>query len=222
MSEPKIRHGKISDYRPAEVNPNAGTVRGVPAIVDSLQHNGAGRSILVDRDGEAIAGSHTIQAFADAGMTDVIEIETDGTQLVVVKRTDLDLTTDAKARALQISDNRTTILGYQQDDELVAGLLAQLAAEDARLVQAAGFDDADVRNLLNSLSPLDDPNAEWVGMPEFEHDDLTAYQSIHVHFKSKEDVEDFAKLVGQSLTDKTRSIWYPKQEIIRYGVASEP
>jgi len=157
MNEPKITRRKISDYRPAEINPNKGSPRGVPAIVDSLQYNGAGRSILVDKDGEAIAGSHTIQAAMDAGFTDVIEIETDGTDLVVVKRADLDLTTDAKARALQLADNRTTILGYIQDDELVAGLLNQIAAEDARLVQAAGFDDADVRALMFELNPHFDP-----------------------------------------------------------------
>lgn len=57
-----------------------------------------------------------------------------------------------------------------------------------------------------------DPMAEWQGMPEFEQEDLTAYQSIHVHFKNREDVDTFAELVGQRLTEYTRSIWYPEAE----------
>lgn len=66
-----------------------------------------------------------------------------------------------------------------------------------------------------------DPMAEWQGMPEFENEDLTAYQSIHVHFKNREDVDTFAELVGQKLTENTKSIWYPKAETIRYGEVYE-
>lgn len=162
MTEPKITRRNIRDLQPAEVNPNKGTPRGVPAIIDSLNYNGFGRPMVADKDGEMIGGSHTLQALVDAGFDEVIEIETDGTIPIVHKRTDLDLTTDAKARALQIADNRTTILGYEQDDILVAELLNQIGAEDARLVQAAGFDDADVKALLDSLTPptKDDPGAQ--------------------------------------------------------------
>jgi hypothetical protein len=54
-------------------------------------------------------------------------------------------------------------------------------------------------------------------MPEFEQDDLTGVQAIHVHFKTRADVEAFAELIGQKLTDKTRAIWYPEAEIERYA-----
>lgn len=224
MPEPKITRRKITDYHPAEVNPNKGTVRGVPAIVDSVQYNGFGRPMVSDRDEEMIGGSHTLQALMDAGFDEVIEIETDGTVPIVHKRSDLDLTTDAKARALQIADNRTTILGYEQDDELVASLLNQIAAEDARLVQAAGFDDADVRHLLNQLSPMDDPYAEWVGMPEFEQESINAYHTIKVHFKTLDDLQAFSCFVGQDVTEKTSFIYYPKQErvnVTQYRVIDE-
>ena len=59
-----------------------------------------------------------------------------------------------------------------------------------------------------------DPMAEWEGMPEFEQEDLSPYQSIHVNFKCREDVEQFASLVGQKLSEKTRSIWYPEAQKI--------
>lgn len=50
----------------------------------------------------------------------------------------------------------------------------------------------------------------WVGMPEFNQPDKTAIKSVTVNFESKEDMLKFSKLVGQEVTSKTRSIWYPK------------
>ncbi|MEE9472354.1 MAG: hypothetical protein V3V82_00035, partial [Acidimicrobiia bacterium] len=60
-----------------------------------------------------------------------------------------------------------------------------------------------------------DPNAEWGGMPEFEHEDKEAVQSIHVHFSSQGDVAAFGQLIGQPLTEKTRAIWHPKVAVGR-------
>jgi hypothetical protein len=50
----------------------------------------------------------------------------------------------------------------------------------------------------------------WVGMPEFKQEDNPPYKKIIMSFRSKEDYEEFAKLIDQKLTDKTKSIWYPK------------
>lgn len=50
---------------------------------------------------------------------------------------------------------------------------------------------------------------EWVGMPEFIQEEKKPYQSIIVRFSSKEDVEEFSKIIGQKLTNKTKSIWHP-------------
>lgn len=57
------------------------------------------------------------------------------------------------------------------------------------------------------------PEEEWVGMPDFENQDLTPIRQIIVSFKSLEDIKEFSKLVNQNITDKTKSIWYPKAEI---------
>jgi len=53
---------------------------------------------------------------------------------------------------------------------------------------------------------------EWQGMPEFESEDQyeKIYQKIIIRFETKEHFEAFAKLIGQNLTAKTQSIWYPK------------
>lgn len=50
----------------------------------------------------------------------------------------------------------------------------------------------------------------WKGMPEYEQEDNPPYKQIYLNFRNKEDYEAFAKLVDQNLTEKTKSIWYPK------------
>lgn len=55
----------------------------------------------------------------------------------------------------------------------------------------------------------------WRGMPEFVQDDLEPWKSIQVHFASREDMNDFATLIGQRLTGDTRSVWFPQAEIGR-------
>lgn len=52
----------------------------------------------------------------------------------------------------------------------------------------------------------------WKGMPEFVQEDARPIKQILVGFATPEDILKFSKLVGQPITDKTRSIWYPKVE----------
>ena len=46
-------------------------------------------------------------------------------------------------------------------------------------------------------------------MPEFEQDDLSPYRSLNIHFRNQEDMDDFAKIMNQQITDKTKSMWHP-------------
>ena len=55
---------------------------------------------------------------------------------------------------------------------------------------------------------------EWKGMPEFVQPDAKPLKTLYVHFESYEDVQRFAELVGQRLTMKTLSIWYPEADIV--------
>lgn len=60
---------------------------------------------------------------------------------------------------------------------------------------------------------VNDPNAEWVGMPEFEQKDVFgAIASIKVHFATLQDLAAFSELVGQEVNAKTAFIWYPKRK----------
>lgn len=75
-------------------------------IAKSLKEYGAGRSVVVDNDGVLIAGNGVFEQAVKLGLN-VREVETDGTELVVVKRTDLH-TDDEKRKGLAMADNATS------------------------------------------------------------------------------------------------------------------
>lgn len=59
------------------------------------------------------------------------------------------------------------------------------------------------------MTLFEDKN-EWEGMPEFIQEKKEAYSKIIVRFDNEEDLQEFAKMIGQKLTNKTKSIWHPK------------
>lgn len=66
-------------------------------------------------------------------------------------------------------------------------------------------------NLFDGI-PGDEKETEWRGMPEFNQPDNGAIRQIIVSFDSQDGIDEFAKLVGQNITKKTKSIWFPKRE----------
>ena len=95
-------------------NFNKGTKAGAKMMKRSLEQLGAGRSILIDKDGNIIAGNKTQQAAIEAGIKKVRVVESDGTELVAVKRTDVAL--DSKqGRELALLDNLTTQINLEWD-----------------------------------------------------------------------------------------------------------
>jgi hypothetical protein len=115
----------IADLKPDASNANRGTQRGRGMVESSLRETGAGRSIVVDKNGQVIAGNKTLEAWADiASDDDVVVVETDGNKLVVVQRSDLDLSDDTgAARKLAFYDNRASEVGLDWDaEELLASM----------------------------------------------------------------------------------------------------
>lgn len=70
--------------------------------------------------------------------------------------------------------------------------------------------------ILTDLFDYDDeedtPETEWRGMPEFNQPDNGAFRQIIVSFDTQEGVDEFARVIGQHLTQKTKSIWYPPRD----------
>lgn len=127
---------------PDPQNANRGTARGRDLLARSLRQYGAGRSILTDKHGVIIAGNKTTEAATALGLP-IRVVETDGTELVVVQRSDLDLATDPAARELAYADNRIAALDLDWDIEQL------LADRDAGLdLGAVGFSDDELAELL--------------------------------------------------------------------------
>lgn len=105
-----------SPLHPDPQNANKGTKRGRALLEASLRDHGAGRSILADKHGVVIAGNKTLETAEGLGLP-VRVVETDGTELVVVQRTDLDLAQDPAARALAYADNRVGQVDLEWDTE---------------------------------------------------------------------------------------------------------
>ena len=54
----------------------------------------------------------------------------------------------------------------------------------------------------------------WLNMPEFIQENNPSYKSITVKFRTKEDFDQFSVQIGQELSEKTKSIWYPRLQVI--------
>lgn len=81
--------------------------RNLEAIEQSIRRFGAGRSVVVDGDGKVVAGEGALRAAVEAGVEEVVLVESDGRRMVAVVRPDL---RGNEARAYALTDNRTTDL----------------------------------------------------------------------------------------------------------------
>jgi len=133
----------IADMVPDDRNANRGTERGTGMLERSLRTYGAGRSILIDKNNRVIAGNKTVEQAAQIGLDDVVVVDSDGSKLIAVRRTDVDLDTPA-GRELAIADNRTSEVGLEWD----AGALEALQQDGVDLGQF--WFDNELASLLES------------------------------------------------------------------------
>lgn len=213
-----VTDGKLSDIIPDANNANLGTERGRAALESSLRKHGAGRSILLDHAGRIISGNKTVEEAGQLGLDELIIVKTDGTKLVAVQREDLDLADDSTgARELAYADNRVGELDLSWNPETI------LADLDSGVDLGGLFREDELDRILGTV--VDDPNGEWGGMPEFEQEDsFEAIATVKVHFVSTDDIQEFARLVGQTVTEKSTFIWFPKKErmdLTQYQVSNE-
>lgn len=107
---------KLDELKPDKKNFNKHTEYGMSLLEKSLNKFGAGRSILVDKDNNIIAGNGIAEAAAAAGLTKTKVVETTGDELVVVKRTDVKLDS-AQGREMALADNATAAADLEWDRE---------------------------------------------------------------------------------------------------------
>ena len=135
----QLKQGKVHDLIQDDRNLNKGTERGQQLIEKSLRQFGAGRSILVDKNNRIIAGNKTHANAEAAGIDDAVIVETDGSKLVVVKRTDIDLDTK-QGREMALADNATVKVDLAWDTEQLDAVVEDYGI-DAEEWDVAGFGD---------------------------------------------------------------------------------
>jgi len=116
---PFMSEMKLSDLQQDSRNANKGSARGQQMIETSLQKYGAGRSIVLSKEGVILCGNHTAEAAATVGLDEnVVVVQTTGDQLVAVQRMDLSAD-DPRARELAYSDNRSGEISLNWEPEVL-------------------------------------------------------------------------------------------------------
>jgi 16S rRNA G966 N2-methylase RsmD len=105
----------ISDLRSDHKNARKRTDRSAALIKESITRYGAARSIVIDEENRILAGNGTIEGAKAAGIKNVRIIETDGDEIIAVKRTGL---TEDQKIGLALADNRTSDLS-EWDKEML-------------------------------------------------------------------------------------------------------
>lgn len=193
----KIETRPVADLIPYIANSRTHSDAQVAQIAASIKEFGWTNPILIDGDNTIIAGHGRLLAARKLGMEDVPAIV-------------LDHLSKAQQRALVIADNKLTLNAGWDTDMLEAEL--KLLMEDDFDLLLTGFDIGEINGiLLDREEGETDAEAEWQGMPEFEDQD-PCFRKVIVSFDTPDDVQEFFSIIGQSYTDKTKSIWFPEKE----------
>ena len=138
----------LAGLKPDPRNARRRTDRSASLIAESLQRFGAARSIVIDEDGRILAGNGTVEGAKAAGISNVRIIESDGDELIAVRRIGL---TEEQKVGLALADNRTSDLS-----EWDADMLQQLSEEQDL---APWFDPEDLE-AITSGALLEDGEEE--------------------------------------------------------------
>lgn len=200
----QIEQLKTVDLIPYARNSRTHSEAQIAQIAGSIKEFGFTNPILIDGENGIIAGHGRVMAAQKLGLAEVPCIR-------------LGYLTEAQKRAYVIADNKLA-LNSGWDEQLLAIELKDLEIAEFDLA-LTGFNDAEIAAAMSVLDDKGefDPQEEWQDMPEFDQKDKKAFRTIPVHFNSQKDVDDFAVLIAQKITEKTRFIWFPQIEIERYA-----
>lgn len=182
----------IKTLKQNDQNFNVGSSEGMRLIEKSFSKFGAGRSILIDKDNNIISGNKSAEIAQKVGINKVKVVESDGTKLVVVRRTDVTL--DSRdGRELALAENVTALINQTWNLDLLANAKDMCGGID---IEKWGLHLDKMSDGINSLGEID--------MGDWEEEmilKLTFYPEIYnqVLAKLKEVNEDIAEALLQIL-----------------------
>lgn len=190
----KIEEINIDEIKEYSRNTKAHPKEQIEKIKRSIEEFGFNVPLILDKDNVLIAGHGRVYAAKELGLK----------KLPIIRKSDL---SKAQIKAYRIADNKIAESGWIFDN-LVAEI-QDLNKQDFDL-SILGFTDLQLESYLDT--EIIDINKEYEGMPSYNAENLDAYQSIILHFKDAKDRDAFAELVNDTITDKTKFLWYPKRE----------
>lgn len=197
MTTLNIIYKDVESLIPYENNSRTHSEFQIKQIIESIQEFGFTNPILLDGENGVIAGHGRLQAAKELEIEQVPTIE-------------LSHLTPEQKSAYVIADNKLALnAGWDRDLLVFEMQKLQDAAYDLGLT---GFNDAEISQLFIDDDHPVDHNEEWKGMPEYNNTDQTPYRTILVHFESEVFVKEFERVMKQSLTEKTKFIWFPEKQ----------
>lgn len=209
MPDLKIVMTPLEKLKGYENNARTHSEEQVDDIARSIEKFGFLNPILVDGEGEIIAGHGRYAAASKLGLKKVPTI--DASHL-----------SEEQVRLYRIADNRIAEKSEWNKDLLKLEFEQILELGTETDLSITGWDFPKLQELLATPDQVvDEATAtEWKEMPSFDHKDESAFFAVKVSFANAEAVADFAKLIGQDISvgegkDRRyiKSIWHPKAEI---------
>lgn len=111
---------------------------------------------------------------------------------------------DAEALEMAIADNESS------GEWIRTMLIEQIELNESKIDLEEYKINMGFLRASNLIGQPDSPDALYTGLQDFNSEDKEAFKRLIVNFENMEDLDNFAKLIGQKLTLKTRSIWYPE------------
>lgn len=183
----------LSTLKSNTTNPRTITDAALQKLCDSIERDPEFmelRPIIVDDDGTILGGNQRYHACLKLGKDAIPDSWV---------RNGAELTPEAKKRFILI-DNAPEGMSGAWD--------ASMLQQEWSLADLKDLGFESLAKALEGIEP-DNPSLEWEGMPEFDNPGDKSWKTIQLHFKTKEDMNQFSKVTGCPLTDKAKYAWFP-------------
>ncbi len=190
----------ISEIIPYEKNPRKND-KAVDVVAKSITEFGFKQPIVMDKNNVIVVGHTRFKAAQKIGMQEVPIVWADEL-------------TEAQVKAYRIMDNKSNEYSYWNYDILKQEILD---LKNFKIdIGLTGFTEEEI-NFFNpdTDKPSNNPYEEWrkSGTLDYENADKMGYKTILLHFKEAKDCKAFSELLNQTITEKTKYLWYPQQAI---------
>ena len=187
----KVIEKEISRLERYKNNSRVHTEQQIEQIAASINEFGFNNPLLINADNRVIAGHGRLEAAELLNMNKLPCVVIEGL-------------TEEQERAYIIADNKIAMNASWDIDILKIEMSDISEFMDIALT---GFTEMEFSSLFGeSVTAME----AWEDMPEFTQESKEAFKKMIVHFATQEHVNKFAELVKQSITEKTKYIWFPE------------